>query len=272
VKSIVEYGSGIWGNLKVKAIDMVQNRAMRYFLGVHKFSPNLALSGDMVWLSPKLSRIICRIRLWNRLVNMQESRLTKKIFLWDMQICKKNWSKHIKDLFQSLNSQTTFENKGVYDLNEINETLKDIMLGEWKQEVLKKPKLRTYITFKENINTEDYVQSYMSHHARSLFAQFRHGILPIKIETGRFKNLKEEERICELCPLNVVENETHFLCECSLYTDARIKLFDKAIKKNPSFNDLEVSIKFNFLMKQMWRDVSKYLVLAWKVRQAHLYQ
>ena len=50
----------------------------------------------------------------------------------------------------------------------------------------------------------------MSRQTRSLFDQFRHGILPLKIETGRFKNLYIEERICELCELEVVESEYIF--------------------------------------------------------------
>ena len=37
--------------------------------------------------------------------------------------------------------------------------------------------LATDISFKANVTTEDYVENYMSRHARSLFAQFRHGIV-----------------------------------------------------------------------------------------------
>ena len=53
----------------------------------------------------------------------------------------------------------------------------------------------------------------MSKHKRSLMAQFLTGILPLKIETGRFKKIRDtssgklrclnsQERICEMCTLN----------------------------------------------------------------------
>ena len=52
-------------------------------------------------------------------------------------------------------------------------------------------------------------------------AQLRCGGLPIRIETGRFTNIrdpntgklkkmKSTERICQLCTKNEIENEIHF--------------------------------------------------------------
>ena len=38
------------GYRKYKPCDNVQNRAMRYFLGVHRFVPLLAINGDVGWL------------------------------------------------------------------------------------------------------------------------------------------------------------------------------------------------------------------------------
>ncbi len=43
-------------------------------------------------------------------------------------------------------------------------------------------------------------------------AQFRIGILPLHIETGRFRDNKINERVCLLCNSGVVENELYFLC------------------------------------------------------------
>ena len=45
-------------------------------------------------------------------------------------------------------------------------------------------------------------------------AQIRCGIPPIRIETGRFCNLPVENRPCEICNQNKVEDEFHFLMEC----------------------------------------------------------
>ena len=271
VKPVLEYGSGVWGHISGSCIDNVHYRAIRYYLGVHKFSPNLALTGDVGWISPKLSRCICRIRLWNRLVNMGENRLTRKIFEWDYQICKQNWCKEMKCLFNELGIDA-FEEKSACDLETINPKLECIMLEKWKSQVIVKPKLRTYVTFKDNINTEPYVKFLMSKRARSLFTQFRHGILPLKIETGRFRNLPVAQRICELCQMDIVEDEVHFLCTCPLYVNIRYSLFKKAADFDKDFVNLDVERKCVFLMKIFWKDVSNFVVTAWGIRQNVLYR
>ena len=46
---IVEYGSCIWGTRKRTCIEAVQNRACQYYMAVGKYTPNLAVQGDMGW-------------------------------------------------------------------------------------------------------------------------------------------------------------------------------------------------------------------------------
>ena len=94
-----------------------------------------------------------------------------------------------------------------------------------KSTIEKTLKLRMYIMFKDIFEPETYIIKCMSRRRRSLMSQFRTGILPLEIETGRYvpifdKNLKKNrkrtanERICKLCRINDIENEYHFLCVC----------------------------------------------------------
>ena len=59
------------------------------------------------------------------------------------------------------------------------------------------------------METEPYVLLNLSRQERSLFAQLRCGILPIMVETGRFRNIPKEKRICPVCDINEVEDEIH---------------------------------------------------------------
>ena len=56
---------------------------------------------------------------------------------------------------------------------------------------------------------------------------FRCGVLPFRLETGRYKGEPVEDRICSVCDLNVVETEKHFLLQCPYYNDQRNSLFVK---------------------------------------------
>ena len=102
------------------------------------------------------------------------------------------WSESLKKKFQDLDMLNIFVNESLCDLKAIELGLQEKMKQNWEIEVLEKPKLRTYIKI------EHYDKSNKGRLARSLMVKFRLGILPIKLETGRYNSLKLEDRICEV--------------------------------------------------------------------------
>jgi hypothetical protein len=95
VGSIIGYGAGIWGQREYSSINAVHNRACRYFLGVGRYTPNVAVQGEMAWKTPWQLQWMARTRLWCRFVNMSQNRVNKQIFLWThsraIQNRCKNW-------------------------------------------------------------------------------------------------------------------------------------------------------------------------------------
>ena len=70
VVPVTDYCSGVCGSRDFNKGDMIQNRAIRYFLQVHRFTHILAISGDMGWPVSIHRRWLNMLRLWNRLVGM----------------------------------------------------------------------------------------------------------------------------------------------------------------------------------------------------------
>ena len=66
----------------------------------------------------------------------------------------------------------------------------------------------------------------MDRSLRSFLAQFRCGILPLKVETGRFTGMPLENRLCEFCDRGEIEDEMHFILFCDLYEEPRVYLFN----------------------------------------------
>ncbi len=64
-----------------------------------------------------------------------------------------------------------------------------------------------------------------------LLAKLKCGVLPLAIETGRFKNIDRELRFCRVCDKNIVESEYHHLLHCEPLSHIRdgykVDLFDK---------------------------------------------
>ena len=71
-------------------------------------------------------------------------------------------------------------------------------------------KLRTYSLFKNTYTEENYVKLIMQRTHRSAFAKFRMGVAPLRIDTGRYERLEENERVCFTCD-DAVESEEHVL-------------------------------------------------------------
>ena len=55
----INYGACIWGFKSYYCINAVQNRAMRFFLGVGKYTPVAALQGEMGWEPSIIQQWIC---------------------------------------------------------------------------------------------------------------------------------------------------------------------------------------------------------------------
>ena len=79
---VIEYSANIWGFKSYSCIKAVQNRAMRVFLGVGKYTSTAALLGELGW-EPCISRQwLCIGRHIVRMSCTNSSRLNKRIALW----------------------------------------------------------------------------------------------------------------------------------------------------------------------------------------------
>ena len=149
------------------------------------------------------------------------------------------------------------------------------MLGRssktWRDTMTFKPKLRTYTKFKQTYELEEYVTGYMPRHQRSILAQFRAGILPLHLETGRWQNTPVEHRVCQVCTSNNIEDECHFLCVCDAYDSPRQLLFRAVSQRNSEFENMQVQEKLVYLLKFAGRETAKYLETAFNIRKSLLY-
>ena len=228
------------------------------------------MAGDMGWISQTLGRYICMVRFWNRLVNMSNDRITKKIFLWD-KTKQNGWCSEISKIFHTLQLSEYYNSSTSCNLQYCKEKVTNKMSEIWLLEVDSKPKLRTYKSFKTSFGLEKYV--FINNRSkRSLSAQFRLGVLPLRIETGRwYGGLALEERTCDICLTGEIEDECHFLIQCNFYTQTRAPLFQKCSALNPNFMQLSNAEKLIFIVKNLERDLANYLLTCWNSRRNYLY-
>ena len=187
----------------------------------------------MGWIPPSVRRQLNCLRLWNRFLNMNENRLTRRIFQWDYSKCRNKWCYAVKRILKSIgwgNMFTTALTDPANSTVSVEAARDKLMLNfkaKWGNDISSQSKLDIYRIVKYQFGVEDYVKMNMNKKLRSVLVQLRAGCLPIEIELGRYQNIPRQERICKQCSSETVENEIHFMTfmfNCSKYTDIRLDL------------------------------------------------
>ena len=76
--------------------DKIQNGAIRYFIGVHNKAALLVLVGDIGWSNSKTKHHVNMTKMWNRLMLMENDRLTKK----GIRMGYQNWKGEVQGNFK----------------------------------------------------------------------------------------------------------------------------------------------------------------------------
>ena len=167
----------------------------------------------------------------------------------------------MKHLFNEMDSEELFYTVSPCDVDHARSIIIDVCdTGDWDVDRYKSQKLRYYNLYKYEKSPEEYLSFNISKYQRSLFAQFRCGILPLEIEVGRYRNIPLENRLCRACNDDIVEDEIHFLCQCTKYAENRNNLYAQAAHLDPYFYSLDDIDKFVFLMSNCQKSVSKFLI------------
>ena len=157
---------GQWFNFS--SISAVQNRACRFFLGLGKYAPNPAVQGDMGWILPKHRQWICVIRQFCRMINMDDTLLSNRIFTWSLtqssSTCTcRTLPYRVRNFLIRIDMEYVLQSHEVNTksiLSNIDSNFVPLLHQEWKEKLLSSTavagercggnKLRTYKTFKHD--------------------------------------------------------------------------------------------------------------------------
>ncbi len=86
-----------WSYEKFPQIDVIQNKTISIFLGVHKFVSIDTINGDMGWTTSCERRKINMVRFWNRLMSLNDTWLPKDSRLKKTQDSRLKMQKYLFD-------------------------------------------------------------------------------------------------------------------------------------------------------------------------------
>ena len=270
VTSVSDYSGPVTGYQKYDSTLKIHLRAIRAFLGVPKNTCNVGVLSEVDLMLPQYRSCIQMVRQYHRMVCMDGSKLTKQIYTWDRTLNDRNivntWSNEVKSIFSNSGLLATFEANSPFSMELTVPTLKSSFKLKQQEylssECAEKPKLRTFMLFKDFQEPPAYITKPLTFHQRRMVAKTRLGCLPLRLETGRYSipRLPEVERTCKVCrnqnqlvviqPTNTddpVESEIHFLFFCPTYTTER-DLWLSKMTLPTNFIELPTNIKLKTVL------------------------
>jgi hypothetical protein len=250
VRSILEYGAEVWGDEVWEEGERVQREMGRRILRCHGKTTNAAVIGEMGWWKLRTRRDFMKLKYWIKILLMDDSRLVKRVYRASkkayMDQGTRNWCQVIHKLVIKYKLEDLWKDESAVlrpaeledapDRNTprirrhwfrwIYKRMHEVEQEEWLKEINSKAKLRTYRTFKTKLELEPYLLSENNKPGRYLLTSIRTGTNKLRIETGRWKRPREEEseRVCRSCNSGEVEDEKHFVLNCTAYKDLRATL------------------------------------------------
>ena len=92
-----------------------------------------------------------------------------------------------------------------------------------------------YKIFKSSFLYESYLD-FVPRNLRFFLTKLRLSVLPLRIQTGRYarNNEPREQRYCLCCQHLDIEDEFHFVCICSSFSEIRRKYIKRTYFMRPS--------------------------------------
>lgn len=183
---------------------------------------------------------------------------------------KLNWSCRIKDLLCNHGFNHIWLSQNVID--------EDVFMSEFKQRITDRfiteaisffeesPKCHFYRYMYDNHGLQFYLSKSVNYRYKPLISKYRLHAHNLNIETGRYFSVDRNERICNMCNYNHIEDEYHFILECVKYKDIRMKYIKPYYWRRPSVYKL-IQLLSVHNIKEL-NNIGKYLYIAEKIRNS----
>ena len=290
IRPTLEYAVEVWDGGTWPQAEQIQYTVGRTLLGLYRHTTREVVRGELGWMTMQARREIKLLKFWGKILKMDGSRLTKQVYRQCKKVTEGQRGSFCHAVCKTLRSLGLLH---IWASEEIGE-LKDwstLVLAcvkakdkdRWLLALQQKSKLRVYKCIKTELQFEEYLRWPLSWEERALYAKLRSGTHQLRIETGRWRKELEAERVCCICLTGNVENESHFLLDCYVYSRLRDKMFT-SIKRNAGYafdemKDDKVSLLDALLghgvaskiaRQVIGLAVCKFMVAAMRIRQGIL--
>ena len=278
ISPILLYGSEIWESYinqtqtkwDANDIEKVHLTFIKSILGVNRTTANVLIRAELGRYSLKGRCLVRNINYTRYLNKKTNNSLVKQAFEYEIrQSESRNTIISSIGYFNDTIDHIEGRHINIFQLSKmkLKDMLDEYAFKEWKTNFDFSSKSDTYREFKNKPRFEKYLGSITDFRYIKTLTKFRLSDHNLMIEEGRRIRPKVErgDRLCKFCSINAIEDEIHFLINCSKYKVERTILFEKIARIYPNFNAIpDDKSKFIFLMTQENIDVTKMMAFFLK--------
>ena len=241
ISPILLYCSEIWGAFGYldyekwdsNPIERAHLSFCKHILGVNRSTTNNLVRGEL-GRYPLKTTIDCRyISFLQHIKSMPQSSLVHQALIANNELGSNiNFTTHLNNIEASTNSPNILK----MTKNQIKSTMKLSYKKIWKSRIQETGKGKLFTAIKKNISFEPYLTLAQTRNERILITKLRTSDHDLEIERGRHHRpvVPRENRLCKFCNNNQIEDETHFIFECTQYEPQRSNFLQKCYNLFPS--------------------------------------
>lgn len=261
----------IWGFNNAECLERLHRKFLKRLLNVKMSTCNAAVYVETGRFPLHVNWKMRIVKYWLKIVKSENCILENiyKKLLFDCENGEKNWLYNVKMLLTQIGLAEvwlfpTSVNMNVF-LHVLKTRLIDNFITECRIRMDNSPSLTLFRELKEGLELSVYLMKINNFKHRQIISKIRMSSHCLNIEYGRHRNIERQNRLCELCDKLTIEDEFHFVLECNIFKDIRMKFIPKYYRQRPSM------MKFVELMKtenkRLLHNIALYLLKAFNKRQ-----
>ena len=228
VVPILVYGAEVYGYENLDIIEKIHKDFLRKITKSRKSTPIYMLYGELGRYPLSIIIHTRMIAYWNKLIQGRTPKLSHQIYkhMLSHNNINDKWISKIKEILNQTGLTYVWQNQNDRVYRHIHKRAKQTMIDQFKQswndQVTQSSKGLFYKSFKQNVELGKYITLLPEHEYITLF-KLRTANHRFPIETGRWDGTPQQERLCLLCNTDSVGTEIHYILDCPIFTQDRIK-------------------------------------------------
>ena len=241
VQPVMLYAAEMWGVRDVGkgelAGDLIHRAFLRRLLGVRAGTPNVAVLAETGQYPLQAVAAKLLLNYWNRLVDMDDSRLVKRAFVASAALAPrtaarsahKSWAGQVSAVLAAMGLPCDLAEPQTVDVKGAVAQLQSTFLASVNDSSLSK--VQQYLRMTGELTAEEYgMAPYLTAvggwKQRKHLAQLRLGSHWLGVEKGRqgpAGPVPRSERVCRRCQSGEVDDEAHMIFRCSAHSALRVQ-------------------------------------------------